>query len=360
MGTPISGRETIIGLVKSTVWGTAVAAGAQHGIMVLSSGLGRGFEVLEDHSLGVAWEADPQRGVMDASGDLTGWLRYDNAEWLAIAQLMGTAGAPVQQTGGGAVLAYRHVLQLADGIAGKFFTAAQKMKSDEVWEFPSVKPVSLRITGGKRVPLQFVIGCRASHLVRNAGSGTNNTTTIATVTTRETQRRIVPDAAAYFRINAQSGSALAVGDNHPISTFDFLFTRPQEGDNVLDGNEFITEPTGVAHAMPTEVSVTFPVYEDKADALLDAYEADTPMKAEFFAQGPVIDGTERYRITIQMPQAILVDRPALSIPGPGKLACTLKLKLTKAAAAPSGMTSPSVVNPFAILLVNKRTTDILA
>jgi hypothetical protein len=360
MGTPISGRETIIGAVKGTTWGTPVACGANHGLLVLSSGLGRGFETLEDQSLGSMWELDPQRGRLTADGDLTGWLRYDNNEWLLIAQLMGTAGVPAQQTGGGAVLAYRHVLQLADGIAGNFATVAQKMKSDEVWEFASVKPVSMRITGGKRVPLQYTIACQASHLTRNAGSGTNNTTTIATITHRETLRRIVPDEAAYFRINAQSGGGLAGGDNHPISTFELVFTRPQEGDHVLDGNVFVTEPTGTAHAMPTSCKVTFPVYEDKADALLDAYEADTPMKAEIFAQGGIIDGTERYRITIQMPQAILVDRPELSIPGPGKLACTLNLKLTKAAAAPTGMTSPAVTNPFAILLVNKRTTDILA
>lgn len=360
MGTPLSGRETVIGAIKGTTWGTPVAIGATHGLLVLSSGLGRGFEVLEDQSLGSAWELDPQRGILTAGGDLAGWLRYDNNEWLLLALLMGTAGAPVQQTGGGAVLAYRHVLQLADGIAGKFASIAQKMKSDEVWEFASVKPVSFRITGGKRVPLQYTIGCVASHLTRNAGSGTNNTTTIATITTRETLRRIVPDEAAYFRINAHAGGALGSGDNHPISTFEMVFTRPQEGDHVLDGNAFVTEPTGTAHAMPTQVKVTFPTYEDKADALLDAYEADTPQKAEIFAQGPIIDGTERYRITIQMPQAIIVDRPEISIPGPGKIACTLTLKLTKAAAAPTGMTSPAVVNPFAILLVNKRTTDILA
>ena len=360
MATPISGRETKIGAIKGSVWGTAVSCAATHGLLVLSSSLGRGFEVLEDLSLGSGWELDPQRGTLSAGGDLAGWLRYDNNEWLLIAQLMGTAGAPTQKTAGGAVLAYQHVLQLADGIAGKFATIAQLMKSDEVWEFPSVKPVSLVIRGGKRVPLQYTIACVASHLTRNAASGTNNTTTIATITQRETLRRIVPDENAYFRINAQSGAGLAVGDNHPVSTFELTFTRPQEGDNVLDGNVFSTEPTGVAHAMPTEVKVTFPVYEDKADALLDAFEADTPMKAEIFAQGPVIDGTERYRILIQMPQAIIVGRPELSIPGPGKLACTLTLKLTKAAAAPTGMTSPSVTNPFAILLVNKRTTDIFA
>ena len=58
---------------------------ANHGILALSSGLGRGFEELVDQSLGGAWELDPQRGVQEMSGDITGWLRYDNQEWLLIA-----------------------------------------------------------------------------------------------------------------------------------------------------------------------------------------------------------------------------------------------------------------------------------
>jgi hypothetical protein len=355
MGTPISGRETIIGAVKGSVWGTPVAAGANHGLLVLTSGLSREFEVLEDLSLGSAWELDPQRGKLSGGGDLTGWLRYDNNEWLLIALLMGTAGVPAATTDASAKL---HTLQLADGIAGKFATIAQKMKSDEVWEFPSVKPVSMRLVGGKREPIAYTIGCVASHLNRNAGSGTNNTTTIATITQRETLRRIVPDEAAYVRINDQAAIALAAGDAHPLSHFELVFTRPQEGDHVLDGNVFVTEPIGTAHAMPTDLQVVFPVYEDKADALLDKFEADTPQKIEIFAQGPIIGGTERYRITIQMPQAVMVGKPDLAITGPGKLACTLRYKLTKAAAAPAGMTG--VTNPFAILLVNKRTTDILA
>jgi hypothetical protein len=354
MPDPISGRETIFGLKKASAWGTPVAAGANDGTLLLSSGMGREYAVLEDRSLGGAWELNPERGPLTAGGDLPGFLRYDNAEWVAIAQLLGTAGVPAQQ---GATLAYLHTLQLADGIAGKFFTFVQKMKSDEVWEFPSVKPVSLRLKFGKRQAMEVTIGTVASHLNRNAGSGTNNTTTIATITSRETLRRIVMDAAAYIRINDQSAGALAAGDNHPIGTGELMFTRPQEGDNVLDGNEFITQPVGTDFA-PAELTVTFPVYEDKADVLLDGLEADTLKKIELFAQGPILDATERYRITIQMPQAQVVGRPEIALAGPGKIAATLRFKLTKASAAPAGMAG--VTNPFAIKVVNKRTTDFLA
>jgi hypothetical protein len=354
MGTPISGRETIVGAVKGSVWGTPVAAGANHGLLPLSSGLNREFALLEDRSLGNMYELDPQRGAQTAGGDLSGHLRYDNNEWLLIALLMGTAGAPAQQA---ATAAYLHTLKLADGIAGKFATIAKKMKSDEVWEFPSVKPVSLRLTGGKRMPIDYSIGCVASHLNRNAGSGTNNTTTIATVTTREVLQRIVMDEAAYCRINDQSAGALAAGDNHPISTFEMNFARPQTGDNVLDGNAFITEPVGDDFATG-DLAITFPVYEDKADVLLDSYEADTVKKIELFAQGRVIEAAERYRITIQFPQAQVVGRPEIGIPGGGKIPITIRFRLTKATAAPTGMTGMTAL--FGILLVNKRTTDILA
>ncbi len=356
MATPISGRETIIGAVKGATWGVPLAAGANHALLPLASGVGRGFQLLEDRSLGGAWELDAQRGVIEAGGPLNGFLRYDNNEWLLIALLMGTAGAPVQQ---GATTAYLHTLQLADGVAGKFATLAKKMKSDEVWEFPSIKPVSLRLTGGKRVPVEYAIETVASHKNRNAGSGTNNTTTIATITARETLRRIVPQESGYLRINDQSAGALGTGDVHAVSTFELMFARPQQGDNVLDGNAFITEPVGTDFAT-SEFVATFPVYEDKADVLLDKFEADTVQKIELFADsGAILAGTAiPYSLKIQMPQAQVVGRPEIAIAGPGKIVATIRFRLTKASAAPAGMTG--VTNPFAMLLINKRTTDILA
>lgn len=355
MGTPISGRETVIGAKKATTWGTPVAAAANDGMLILSNSLAREFAVLEDRSLGNAWELDPQRGALTAGGDLVSSLRYDNAEWVLIALLMGTAGAPTQQ---GSTTAYLHTLQLADGIAGKFATLAQKMKSDEVWEFPSIKPVSLRLQGGKRQAVESRLSLVASHLNRNAGSGINNTTSIASVTAKEILRRIVMDKSAFIRINDQAAVALAVGDNHPIGTFELTFTRPQEGDNVLDGNDFITEPSSTDFGV-VELTVTFPVYEDKADVLLDSYEADTLKKIELFVESSVEAGVGfKYSMKIQIPQAVVVGRPGIEITGGGKIAATLRFKCTKAGTAPAGMTG--VTNPFAILLVNKRTTDLLA
>jgi hypothetical protein len=359
VGSPISGREIIIGAVKGVAWGTPVLCGINHGLLVLTSGLGRGFEDLRDASLGSAWELDPQRGVITAGGDITGWLRYDNNEWLLLAILMGSAGVPVAQTGGGSALAYKHTLQLADGNQGQFVTIAQKMKSDEVWEFASVKITGFRITGGKRVPLQYTFNSAASHLVRNGATGTNNTTTLPTITVRETLRRIVPDETAYLRINDTTAAALGATDGHEVSNFELAFNRPQEGDNVLDGNFWTTEPVGTDH-VETTLQVTFPTFVDKAAALLGKFETDIPQKMELQAQGGIIDGTERYRFLLQIPQAIMVGRPDITVSGPGKIAATLNFRLTRTTTAPLGMTTPAVVNPFAIHVVNKRATDILA
>ena len=47
----------------------------------------------------------------------------------------------------GATAAYRHTLQLQDGINGLFVTMVRKIKSDQIFEFPSVKPGSITIKG---------------------------------------------------------------------------------------------------------------------------------------------------------------------------------------------------------------------
>lgn len=344
-------------LVKGTTWGTPVLCAATHGVLPKTFTLGDAFEPLPDQPLGVGFETSTELGRESSVGALTGELRYDGQEFVLLAMAMGAAGAPTQI---GAVAAYRHVLQLTDGINGLFATMVRKVKSDTVFEFPSVKPASFRIKGGMRIPTEYSIDLLGSLLNQNTGSGTNNNTNIGNVTYRDKRNRIIGDENAYVRINDQSSGGLAASDNIYVSEFELVFSRPMEGDHVLDQTSYWTEPVGTGFTEAT-LRLTFPQYTDQAATILAALGTTPPTakKIEIYCQGGVAASGQNFRILIQCPQAFRFEGiPGLD--GPGKIPATIPFRLTQANAAPTGMTSPAVTNPFALLLVNTRGTDLLA
>ena len=70
MGTPITGREFLIGVKKASAWRTAVACGANDGVLILSETLKQAIEHLDDDSAGLALTVlrkSPQRVVKFAA-----------------------------------------------------------------------------------------------------------------------------------------------------------------------------------------------------------------------------------------------------------------------------------------------------
>jgi hypothetical protein len=355
MGTPLSGREVLMGLKKGTTWGTPVQVGANEGLLVKSISLGQQFELLPDQPLGTGWDTSTETGRQAVEGDVSGELRFDGQEFVMIALAMGQAGTPAQI---GATLAYQHTLQLTDGVNGLFCTVVQKKKSDLVFEFPSNKVLGFTLRGGKRIPSEFSTRLVGNTQNRNGGSGTNNTTTITSVTYRDKRNRVIGDENAYVRINNQSAGALASTDNIYISEFELSFSRPMEGDHLIDQLSYINEPIGVGFPEVT-LRLTFPQFTDSA-ATLWADLGQTPptaKKIEIFLQGGTAAGAEKYRMLIQIPQAYLSTIEA-NPTGPGKIPSPLVYRLTQANSAPAGMTG--ITNPFAIKVVNLRNTDLLA
>src|SRR5262245_31350327 len=286
MGSPISGRESLTALIKGATWGTPVLCAANSGVLEKTFTLSDEFEPLPDQPLGVGFETSTEIGRESSNGELTGELRYDGQEFVLIAMAMGAAGAPTAVG-----TAYRHTLQLTDGINGLFATMVRKVKSDQVFEFPSVKPGSITIRGGMRIPTTYTVALMGSICNQNGGSGTNNTTTLAGITFRDKRNRVIGDENAYVRINDQSAGALAATDNIYISEFELTFTRPMEGDHVLDQTSYVTEPVGTGFAEVT-MRLTFPQYNDQAAAILANLGATPPTakKIEIFLRGGTAAG----------------------------------------------------------------------
>jgi hypothetical protein len=342
-----SGREIIAAVKKATTWDTAVACGALNGILILSEAIKGGPAYEPDESL-QAWPKLGDLGAKKYEGDVTAAMRYRGLE-LFMALAMGTAGAPAQQ---GATAAYLHTLQLATNTDGKFATLAFD-KGQSVWEYAGAKVEGFTLKGQAGKPIELIVHLICSDLDRNVGAGTNNNTTMASVTIPDTQRR-VHFRQATFRINSQATGALAstTDDIYP-SAFEFTFKRKLSRDHV-SGSDVIQEPLDDGQP-EVKLKLDFPKFT--VDTYLDAWVAETYQKADIKFVGAQISGAYYYGVNIYFPNLKLINAEA-AISGAGKIVHPLEFDCLGCDAAPTGMSGLTV--PFKAEIMNLLTTDILA
>ena len=409
MGTPITGRETLIGLKKASGWRTAVACGANDGILILSETLKQTREHLDDDSAALPFIQRTDAGKITASGDITGYLRYDGLD-APIALAMGQAGTPTQQdipsdwvatteyslndlcspttpntyrykatvagtsaaseptwptTVGETVVdggvtwtcekppCYANSYKLTTDLAGLFATIAILKKSDIVHEFPSSKINGFSISGEMGAPLQITVNNLANLL--DLASTTNTAATMANITYPDKGNRIILNKACTFMINDESGAALAAGDKVYPASFEFSFNRPMEGGLVF-GNDDIDEPAGTGFPEIT-LTLGFPQYNDANHQFFTDWDAYTRKKAELYFKGALIEGTSYYELKMTFPNLKVAD-PDAAVSGPGKIPASIPFKVLGTDTAPTGMTG--ITQPFQIDVQNSRSTDPLA
>lgn len=345
MGTPITFRETIVGLKRAYSWGTAKACAATDGLLITSESIKTSREHLEDDSAGLAFKQNTDKGKPNSIGTLAGYARYEGLD-VALALIMGTAGIP-QSAGNGA---YTNTFTLDTTIEGKFGTLAIKKKSDIIEEYPSIKFTGLKLSGSMHAPVTYSIDCIANKRVLD--SVINTTTTMASVTYPTSSNRIIMDANSYFRINDNTGIALNSSHNIYPSNFEFSFSRPVEGDFTPE-SEYISEPT--SNGFPeTTLTLKFPRYNDANHAFFADWDAYTEKKIEINFRGALIGGTNYYYFRIQIPKCKIID-PENAMSNSGKIPFSLTFKCLGCTTAPNGMTGAT--NPWQLLVQNTRSTD---
>lgn len=349
MGNPLTGREILVGLKKAATWRTAVAAGANDGILILSEGFKQTIEHLDDDSAGLAFIQRTDQGKTEASGPMEAYMRYEGLDVL-LALIMGTAGVPSQQ---GETAAYTNSYVMADNLSGLFATLAMLKKADKVFEYPSVKFHQFSLSGEMNAPVKLSVQGIANLL--ELASATNTSATMASVTYPDKGNRIIMNSDAHFWLNDESGEALDNDDAICPNSFELSFNRPMDAD-LAAGNADVDEP--VEEGFP-EITLTlnFPRYNDANDQFFTDWEAFTRKKLEIYFKGALIEDTYYYEHKISFPNLKVVD-PDAAISGPGKIPLSLTFKALGTDSAPTGMTG--VTKPFQIDVQNKRTTDPLA
>lgn len=411
----LTGREILVGLKKASTWRTAVAAGVNDGLLILSEGVRQTLEHIDDDSLGLAFIQRTSQGKIEASGSLELYMRYEGLDVL-IALIMGTAGIPAQPNPLYTSV-YKHSYVLADNLNGLFATLAILKKSDKVFEYPSVKFHQFSFSGEMNAPVKLTVEGIANRL--ELASVINTAATMVNITYPDKSNRIIVNKDAYIRLNDESGAALASGDAIYPASFELTFNRPMDASLVI-GNKDVDEPVGEGFPEIT-LTLNFPRYNDANHAFFMDWESFTRKKMEIYLKGhqftapaapadwvastvyavddcvkpttpnslwykctaagtsgtlepawpttvgeTVTDGTATwgcmedeywYEFRIQFPNLKIVD-PEAAVTGPGKIPVSLSFKVLGTDTAPTGM--PGITKPFQIDIQNKRATDPLA
>lgn len=341
-----SGVNVKAAVTKAALWGTAVACGADNGILINPHTLKKTRQAQIDDSLGIYFPADSVNAQIKCEGDIPAYLRYDSLDLLIALAMGATAGAPVQQ---GATTAYAQTFTLANTLDGLFatFIVDNQINIDE---YTTVKITGFQIKGQVGKPLE--IHFHAIAIDRDANSVINTLTTFANVTYMETGNRVLYDQGI-FRINEASDVALAAANQVYPDSFTLEFKRKMAGCyGVGSSMDIIDEPTNDGLPEIT-LKMEFPRYT--ANTYFADWDADTRMKMDMTWTGANIASTYNRSFQIEFPNLKIsnVDLPIKK----GILKHPVEFQALSAGVAPAGMSG--VTEPFQVNVVNQQSTNVL-
>ncbi len=345
----LAGIEIKAAVKKASTWGTAVACGANNGIVVLPTNIKRDSPITVDDSMGRFFSKDGLPGPLKVEGDIPAYLRYDGLD-LLLALYMGTAGAPTLQGSGAYAYTYK-VKTLLDGL---FCTVAKHMKN-YIDEYPSVKITGIAIKGEVGKALQVTISVVCQNKV--VASVINTTTTFTNVTWFEEQNR-VRFSEGVFRMNAQGGAALGSGNTIYPSAFEFTTKRKLAGEYSTQyisaiNQELIDEPCGDG-TLESTLKLTFPRHTSSTN--IDALVSDSRKKMDITFTGALIGGAYYRQFKLQFPHLQL--KNVDPVDAQGNIKEPIEFVVHGCASAPTGMTG--LTDPFWISGINRLSTDPLA
>lgn len=349
----LTGAEIVYGLKKGVTWGTAVACVAGDGFLGLPLSADPDNSTVVDDSLGVFCPTNVTPGETKLDVSIPAYARYnDEVLFSMLAAFFGTAGVPVTHAAG--TLSKDHVLKVNRNIDGIFFTVAAKIGTGFVEEIPSWKIAKVEMTFETGKPVQFKFSGPGIDLV--ADSSVNTLVAMGSVTILETANRMYMGQAV-FRMNDQSGGALAVGDKIGASKVTVMLERKLTGvyGTYTDagGRDLIDEPTNDG-LFSGSISVTLPRLKDNVGRL--KIKGNTAQKMDITVTGPIIEGAIPYSLLLQFPN--IVPKKNSNPHKQGIIENSREYEILSATAAPTGMTG--ITDPCWCTLVNKITTDLLA
>jgi len=348
MATPTQPERRLLaaGFRKGSAWGTAVALGAAYGVLVESDGgLGRKQAYLPAKEADTPFVMEGDLGPIQAVDFSPPFaMRYDPGMiGTMIALLFGTAGTPAQQA---ATTAYKHTLQMADSVYGKFGTFAVERPA-KIHEVASVKVMGLDIAMANGI-IKGTLKCRGNTLIDT--SAVNTLTQMDAITYQDRGNRVKFTEAA-VKMNAQSGGAVTGETALELNNLAISINRKFDAPNV-GGSASIIEPVENDHPEIT-VKLDFPRMDATSAALLATLIAETEQKMLIAFTSANEAGTGYvYSFNLSFPSLRIVD---VVYPLNEVVPSSMTLQAEDAASNPTGMSYARVYAE----IINKQTTDYL-
>jgi hypothetical protein len=335
------GQLAKFGIHVTTTWHTAVALAAGDLVKVEESPeFSSGQEDVQDTSMyGVVFPRYVDKGQKMVDLEFSGKLRYENAHWMHIIQLIGADAVT------GTSAPYTHTITMAN--EPMTFYSAAMLIDDMVYEWPAVKPSSFEITTGDDGIMYFTCAGIADH-VAYAGDATNDSTTIGTTATFDTEAKLVLIGHCQIKLNDQEGTTLGTGDLITDKCkVAIRMSRPYDRQFLAGGtgttNEWKTSQP-MQNGLLSDILLTLDFAELEAIDYVRDHADEDMKKAEILFQS---DGTHYLKFEFPNLRPL---KPSAKISGPGRIPYTIVYQCLGCATAPTGMTG--ITTPFKMTLAN--------
>lgn len=259
----------------------------------------------------------------------------------------GTGGTSPTQLG--ATTAYTNTFEPATNKTG-LYASIVRDKVQMVSEIPGVKFTGFTLKSGENgrleLDFQFIGDTEKS-------DSTINTSTQVSALTYPTLGLRAFFSDLVFRLNSQSGGALAGSDAVKITSITVTFKQPLDMKHV-GGQRVLIEPE--ENAIPEcTIDVTFARYDSSSHAFFAAHRDASRYKGDITITGPIITGSTAYALLFQFPNLVV---PEYKAPIPGNAAQsapTAKFDALSTTAAPTGMTG--VTKPIRLVTTGTATAN---
>ena len=296
----ISTDLTKIGFKRETTFGTGISVASGFYLYGRAT-LEDSRAVIKSDDIGFAGKQTQQVfGVNTVNLTITCDLAFNQC-WVALAaSLFGTEANAVEVTGGQGD--YRHDIDLADN-PSFFWTVAWLHEDDRISEVYSFKPASMTMSGSSndKGTVTFAGPCSRTNETGSAGVA-NTSAIINALTPRAYQTGVLNGTNSFFRINADGGAGLAVGDNKELLNYSFTLTRPMDSLFPLRAANSIytVEPQGLGDIEGT-LDFQLSSNDEATFDFLAGWRAGTTYKAELFFDGAQIAAGVNRSIRLLMP-----------------------------------------------------------
>jgi hypothetical protein len=355
------GAISVIAYKKNTggVWNTPIVLGANNGIEIEKESIATKVEMLENPQLAGRIDLPgADKGNEHESGDMVCHFKFETLETL-IAMALGTAGAPAQV---GADNAYKHTWKIKNDVFGIFGCLALGLQRN-TYEYASFKMKGFKLDVDKSMQIaKLTFHLVASQLNINIGSGTNNNTTMASVTMKPGRQRALWQQVA-VNLRPQDNTAFAATDAQLIEKFSIEVLRTFKEDDFTTSIPYIIDEPQDNGNLTVKGTFGFSRHDDGNNAMNRVTDmlSKAQNKCLISFVGPTVlgVGATNWSSSFYL-NGLQIDNGKPNLPGPGLTPFTVAWEAHNVVAAPTLPANWPDNGAIGMIHVSSLNTDALA